>query len=331
MAGWNSSSPADDRLQCRKKGADTETKTLTTFVEKLPDVRTVDLGKIPSGEKVSRILRIENKTTDAMKISGVDASCGCVGVEFETESVAPGDSFRIAVSVTANAREDYLKQLLKVRFERSSVDLLQIGIRAPIVKKVSLSPKAISFKDLSSAKSLEIKASDNSVRLIKCHAVRGVVKIVKQEVMDSGRMSIKCLTEANVGQAVEVIRVEYELNGNVMRDDCLLAVATPKNHMFFPRDLDFAEVGSEASLRLVFTTNIELKDNREIKCKLFDINGDRVGPDKAKVMWRIASPRLVQFRFRSNDERTLVSRLVVEHEGERFVYLFSPEKFDEES
>jgi hypothetical protein len=64
--------------------------------------KTFDFGKIPQGRPVKHIFEVVNNGTDSLKISNVQASCGCTTPEWEKDKiVAPGKTTIITVGYNA--------------------------------------------------------------------------------------------------------------------------------------------------------------------------------------------------------------------------------------
>ena len=69
-----------------------------------------DFGKIPQGKPVTHIFGVMNKSTDSLKISNVQASCGCTTPDWEKDkAVAPGGNTKITVGYNAAAEGPFTK------------------------------------------------------------------------------------------------------------------------------------------------------------------------------------------------------------------------------
>lgn len=69
-----------------------------------------DFGKIPQGKPVTHIFEVVNKGNEVLKISNVNASCGCTTPEWEKDkSVAPGETTKITVGYNAAAEGPFTK------------------------------------------------------------------------------------------------------------------------------------------------------------------------------------------------------------------------------
>jgi len=69
-----------------------------------------DFGKIPQGKPVTHIFEVTNKSNVPLKISNINASCGCTTPEWEKDKVvAPGENTKITVGYNAAAEGPFTK------------------------------------------------------------------------------------------------------------------------------------------------------------------------------------------------------------------------------
>ncbi len=69
-----------------------------------------DFGKIPQGKPVTHVFEVANNGKDSLKISNVQASCGCTTPEWERDKVqAPGEKTRINVGYNAASEGPFTK------------------------------------------------------------------------------------------------------------------------------------------------------------------------------------------------------------------------------
>lgn len=69
-----------------------------------------NFGKIPQGKPVTYVFTVNNNSKDSLKISNVQASCGCTTPEWEqNKSVAPGGTTKITVGYNAAAEGPFNK------------------------------------------------------------------------------------------------------------------------------------------------------------------------------------------------------------------------------
>jgi Protein of unknown function (DUF1573) len=82
---------------------------------KLEDALTLkqtehDFGKIPQGKPVTYVFEVKNTSKDSLKISNVQASCGCTTPEWEqNKAIAPNGSTKITVGYNAAAEGPFNK------------------------------------------------------------------------------------------------------------------------------------------------------------------------------------------------------------------------------
>lgn len=90
-----------------------DAKSASTSAEVLDLLETsYDFGKIPQGKPVTHIFNIVNNGKDSLKITNVQASCGCTTPEWETGKVqAPGEKTHINIGYNAASEGQFLKSI----------------------------------------------------------------------------------------------------------------------------------------------------------------------------------------------------------------------------
>lgn len=69
-----------------------------------------DFGKIPQGKPVTHVFEVTNKSNIALKITQVNASCGCTTPSWEKDkTVAPGEKTNVTVGYNAAAEGPFTK------------------------------------------------------------------------------------------------------------------------------------------------------------------------------------------------------------------------------
>jgi hypothetical protein len=69
-----------------------------------------NFGKIPQGKPVTHVFEVTNTSKDSVKITNVQASCGCTTPEWERDKVmAPGTSTKITVGYNAASEGVFTK------------------------------------------------------------------------------------------------------------------------------------------------------------------------------------------------------------------------------
>jgi hypothetical protein len=107
-----------------------------------------DFGKIPQGKPVTHNFNVSDDGTDSLKISNIQASCGCTTPEWERgKIVAPGEKTKISVGYNA-ANEGTFVKLITITYNGSQTK--QITIKGEVWKTpVSSAPEN---KDLDNLK-----------------------------------------------------------------------------------------------------------------------------------------------------------------------------------
>ena len=108
---------------------------------------TYDFGKIPQGKPVTHIFYVFNKGKDSLKISNVQASCGCTTPEWEREKVqASGEKTKITVGYNAAAEGPFSKF---ITITYNGTQTKQITIKGEVWKTpVSSAPENKDLKSL---------------------------------------------------------------------------------------------------------------------------------------------------------------------------------------
>ena len=90
-----------------------KTDTAKVVEEVLGMTETVyDFGKIPQGKPVTHIFEVINNGKDSLRISNVQASCGCTTPEWERDQVqAPGKKTKITVGYNAASEGQFMKYI----------------------------------------------------------------------------------------------------------------------------------------------------------------------------------------------------------------------------
>ncbi len=91
-----------------------------------------DFGKVPQGKPVTHIFEVTNKSNIPLKITNINASCGCTTPEWEKDKVvAPGEQTKITVGFNAAAEGPFTKFITVTYNETQSK---QITIKGEVWK-----------------------------------------------------------------------------------------------------------------------------------------------------------------------------------------------------
>ena len=73
-----------------------------------------DFGQVNQGEKVTHVYIITNSGGDLLKITKVNASCGCTVAKPDKDELAPGESTNLVVTFDSKGRFGKQKKLIRV-------------------------------------------------------------------------------------------------------------------------------------------------------------------------------------------------------------------------
>ncbi len=106
-----------------------------------------DFGKIPQGKPVNTVFTVRNISQQPLKISNVQASCGCTTPEWDKETaILPGKDGKITVGYNAAAEGAFTKTITITYNETGSK---QITIKGEVWKTPAASaPENTSLNDL---------------------------------------------------------------------------------------------------------------------------------------------------------------------------------------
>jgi hypothetical protein len=89
--------------------------------------RTFDFGKIPQGRPVKHVFEVADNGTDSLKISNVQASCGCTTPEWEKDKViTPGKKTIITVGYNA-ATAGVFSKTITITYNNKLTKLITIS------------------------------------------------------------------------------------------------------------------------------------------------------------------------------------------------------------
>ena len=102
--------------------------------DKVLDITEIqyDFGKIPQGKPVTHIFEVTDNGTDSLKISNVQASCGCTTPSWERDQIqAPGQKTNITVGYNA-ANEGMFTKIITITYNGGKTK--QITIKGQVWK-----------------------------------------------------------------------------------------------------------------------------------------------------------------------------------------------------
>ncbi|MBX7152442.1 DUF1573 domain-containing protein [bacterium] len=96
-----------------------QTKVLSSHAQQNGPViqfenKTHDFGKIVEGEMAEHVFKFTNTGSDSLKISHVQASCGCTAALLSSMAVAPGESGEIKATFNSKGRVGKARKTITV-------------------------------------------------------------------------------------------------------------------------------------------------------------------------------------------------------------------------
>ena len=93
-----------------------------------------DFGKIKQGVVVKHDFQFENITSNVLKITGINTSCGCTVSQTAKKSLLPGESTAINVSFNSKGYAGQIKQFIYVNTDNADLPVVRFVIKAEVLK-----------------------------------------------------------------------------------------------------------------------------------------------------------------------------------------------------
>jgi hypothetical protein len=104
-----------------------------------------DFGPVPRGPTVTHIFRLTNRTGEAIHISGLRVSCGCVSASADRADVAPGQQAAVVADMDTRRFSGQRTVTIYVQLDRPRWEEERLSVRAESRDDVSLSPESFAF------------------------------------------------------------------------------------------------------------------------------------------------------------------------------------------
>ncbi len=111
-------STAEIATKTTAQGAQAAQKQLLALSDSLLMNRgsdTIDMGRVFSGETVSRTLTLANHGEKPFVITAIEKNCGCVDVEYPNAPLKPGERADISVSFDSRGLKGWVYKTVGVR------------------------------------------------------------------------------------------------------------------------------------------------------------------------------------------------------------------------
>lgn len=100
---------------------------------------TVDWGDVPPSD-LSETVVIKNAGGDTLRLSGVDAACGCTTAPLHKTTLAPGDTTQIAVTVAAGNFTGPQHKTITIKSDDPERPNVVVGLKANIIRDIVADP-----------------------------------------------------------------------------------------------------------------------------------------------------------------------------------------------
>src|SRR5262245_40630073 len=119
------------------------------WAEQMFDEREHDFGIVARGTDARYRLKVTNRNSQAVHIADVTTTCGCTAGRPEKETLAPGESTSIEITMNTIKFEGHKPSSMTVVFDRPAHAEVRIPIRAFIRRDVVLTPGGARFGTVS--------------------------------------------------------------------------------------------------------------------------------------------------------------------------------------
>ncbi|MDD2680239.1 MAG: DUF1573 domain-containing protein [Candidatus Omnitrophica bacterium] len=99
-----------------------------------PDFYTWDFGQVKEGEVVAHSFTLKNDSVKALKITGVNTSCGCTVSEVKRETLSAQESTLVEVKFNSKGYSGAVQQFVYVNTDNLDKPVIKFIIKANVVK-----------------------------------------------------------------------------------------------------------------------------------------------------------------------------------------------------
>jgi hypothetical protein len=116
-----------------------------SWAEAMFDVRNKDYGTVPRGPMLAHNFRLTNNSQEAVHISNVRVSCGCVSASAAQERLAPGESTVIQTTMDTHRFTGSKTVTIYVQFDQPQWEEVSLWVHANGRDDISISPESLAF------------------------------------------------------------------------------------------------------------------------------------------------------------------------------------------
>ncbi|MDD2927776.1 MAG: DUF1573 domain-containing protein [Candidatus Omnitrophica bacterium] len=99
-----------------------------------PDPYAWDFGKVKPGEVVAHSFILKNGSPKALRITGVNTSCGCTVSEVKKKILLPGESTPVEIKFNSKGYSGAVQQFTYVNTDDVDKPVIRFIIKADVVK-----------------------------------------------------------------------------------------------------------------------------------------------------------------------------------------------------
>jgi hypothetical protein len=116
-----------------------------TWAESLFQQRFKDFGDVPRGPVLVHAFPISNQTNQAVHISSVRVSCGCVSASVAQDRLAPGESSSIQAHMDTRRFTGHKSVTIFVQFDQPQWEEVRLTVQANGREDIQINPESLAF------------------------------------------------------------------------------------------------------------------------------------------------------------------------------------------
>ena len=287
--------------------ADTDKKASIHFQEPI-----FDFGSVYQGDDVTHAFKFQNAGNDTLKISQVQASCGCSKAEASAKEIAPGELGEIEVTFLTAGYEGQQTKIISVQSNDPLNPTTELKLMGNVKLEVEIKPRYLSFEDIPKhtqvTKQFEIiQRGEQEVLVDEVTIDKNYLKIDSVEKKGSGKniyvATVTLNKDAPIGNfwgRIEVstnlkrqkkilVGVQGNILGNIkLSPEHLTLKVSPGTNRAFPVVLstqgdNFQVLKVESSIKYLSAEIFTLEKFRKYRIDFSVTSGAPLGPSRGKI------------------------------------------------
>jgi hypothetical protein len=108
---------------------------------------TVDVGEVRAGSPLSHTFTFQNRGADAVEVTGIHSTCGCLTPRLSGKRYEPGDqgSLQATINTLSPARGPHVWQVTLSCKSKETTAEISLRVKAKIVREIVVEPAAVSM------------------------------------------------------------------------------------------------------------------------------------------------------------------------------------------